>query len=190
MLCLLHQAVTAIEQEGVTPEETRDYEETLIAVATAVSSLKNKTVSMANENRKKWRGKDKSSGYNLRSTPSRGTPVRKGDLFDAESTESASSQKTKSTVEPGSAPPMFKLAEVAYKQDKDKEKETLPPASQRNTQAAATACTTSVQSVSEETQASQPESDITMNPAMVELLERYSEQLLLLVQQKIHSDVS
>ena len=110
--------------------------------------------------------------------------MRKGDLFDAESTESASSQKTKSTVEPGSAPPVFKLAEVAYKQDKDKEKETLPQP------AAATAGTTSVQSVSEETQASQPESDITMNPAMVELLERYSEQLLLLVQQKIHSDVS
>lgn len=115
--------------------------------------------------------------------------MRKGDLFDAESTETASSQKTKSTVEAGSAPPVFKLAEVAYKQDKDKEKETLPPASQRNTQATATAGT-SVQSVSEETHTSQPESDITMNPAMVELLERYSEQLLLLVQQKIHSDVS
>lgn len=115
--------------------------------------------------------------------------MRKGDLFDAESTETASSQKTKSTVEAGSAPPVFKLAEVAYKQDKDKEKETLPPASQRNTQATATAGT-SVQSVSEETRTSQPESDITMNPAMVELLERYSEQLLLLVQQKIHSDVS
>lgn len=110
--------------------------------------------------------------------------MRKGDLFDAESTETASSQKTKSTVEAGSAPPVFKLAEVAYKQDI-----TLPPASQRNTQATATAGT-SVQSVSEETHTSQPESDITMNPAMVELLERYSEQLLLLVQQKIHSDVS
>ena len=142
---------------------------------------------MANENRKKWRGKDKSSGYNLRSTPSRGTPMRKGDFFDAESTESATSQKTRTIVEAGSAPPVFKLAEVAYKQDKDKEKGTLPPASQRSTQTAATACT-SVQSVSEET--SQPESDATMNPAMVELLERYSEQLLLLVQQKIHSDVS
>lgn len=115
--------------------------------------------------------------------------MRKGDFFDAESTESASSQKTKSIVEAGSAPPVFKLAEVAYKQDGDNGKRTLPPASQRNTQAAATACT-SVQSVSEETQTSQLESDVTMNPAMVELLERYSEQLLLLVQQKTHSDVS
>ena len=115
--------------------------------------------------------------------------MRKGDLFDAESTESASSQKIKSNVEAGSAPPAFKLAEVAYKQDRDNGKGTLPPASQRNTQAAA-AAGTSIQSVSEETQTSQPETDVTVNPAMVELLERYSEQLLLLVQQKIHSDVS
>lgn len=175
-----------IVKEGTTQEEStrRDCEETVAAIATAVSLLKNKTVSMANENRRKWRGKDKSSGYNLRSTPSMGVPVMGRDLLD---TESTSSYEDRSDVRPGLVLPMSKLAEVTHKLDTDKQEGamTLSSTSQSDTKTAAV----STQSLSQETQ-TPSDSDVTMNPAVVELLERYSEQLLSLMQQKIHPDVS
>ena len=181
--------MATIVKEGTSQGEStrRDCEETVAAIATAVSLLKNKTVSMANENRRKWRGKDKSSGYNLRSTPSKGVPVMGRDLLD---TESTSSYEDRSDVRPGLVLPMSKLAEVTHKLDTDKQEGamTLSSTSQSDTKIAAVSCV-GTQSLSQETQ-TPSDSDVTMNPAVVELLERYSEQLLSLMQQKIHPDVS
>ena len=188
-IMIIFQAMGTIAKEGTTQEEStrRDCEETVTAVATAVSLLKNKTVSMANENRRKWRGKDKSSGYSLRSTPSKGVPVMRTDLLD---TESTSSCEDRSEVGLGLVLPISKLAEVTHKLDTDEQEgaRTLSSISQSDMNATATSCL-GAQSLSQETQ-TPSESDVTTNPAVVELLERYSEQLLSLMQQKIHPDVS
>lgn len=53
-------------------EPPSDCEEIVATVATAINSLKSQTISLSNKNRKKWRGRDASSGYSLRATPTSG----------------------------------------------------------------------------------------------------------------------
>jgi len=109
------------------------------------------------------------------------------DLLD---TESTSSYEDRSDVRPGLVLPVSKLAEVTHKLDTDKQEGamTMSSTSQSDTKTTAVSCV-GTQSLSQETQ-TPFDSDVTMNPAVVELLERYSEQLLSLMQQKIHPDVS
>ena len=172
-------------QEG--NPSTSDCEDTITAVATAINLLKNQVSTMANRNRRMWRGKDRSSGYSLRSTPV-STPGREPD--------------TPRTPTAMKATAVSKLAEVALKHPKGSEslKAISDPEKSEKTDTGATAAVStpeeeclsssnSATTVNTSTAASVSTDNLASDEATQDLRDilSYSEQLVQLIKQKITS---
>ena len=187
------QAVQGMTQEGNCSRS--DCEDTITAVATAINLLKSQVSTMANKHRRMWRGKDRSSGYNLRATPV-STPERELCVDTPRSHTSLSSNlKTKMTA-------VSKLAEVALADPEGSESlEAVfdPGKSEKTEGGAADAITTP------EEESSSPNSATTLNTGTVSVLTdnaasdvatkdfqdilEYAEQLVQLIKQKMHKTV-
>ena len=134
-----------------------EHEETVATIATAVNSLKSQTVSMANKYRRKWRGRDKSSGYSLRGTPQRDS-LEMEDSF-----------------------PVSKLAQVAQKEGEHEDSSSVKEGKGGEPSAGAgeeirTDSQTELAAVT----------DPALVEVVERCLRQYSEQLVAVVKQKTH----
>ena len=227
------------EDESSPHHRGRDAEDSIAAVATAVNSLKTKAIVMANKYRKKWRGRDTSSGYSLRSTPTRNvtpttTPTSTSNSGSSTSSSSLSSKLALSSkrssvdVEEGawgeaeattaSLPPHEDTSSEPQKEkekekgEKEKDRSSVsPPALAAHSQKDASSSSAPTDSDSDAAAMTVKDSALeqtsgkatgkgseehqtatltlgasgeSWDPAVVQLLERYSEKLLALVSER------
>lgn len=146
-------------------------EEAMTMMAAGVSSLKGQLQTMANKYRKMWRGRDTGGCvYNLRSTPTRensgGTPKH---------TRGAGGTRSKLLVETRAA------GEEGGTEKGEEERKEL---AQQDTGPACTHDTASLQLLPSAAVAT-PTTD-PLDPAVLQLLERFADRLVVMVEKRLH----